>query len=261
IELTRALRRLEEERAALETERGLLAEYRRESERREAEAQAGLERARNNLAGERARIRGEAEELISGLRRESADLVREIRSQNKPRAALNELISTAGENLERLTPSSESEGQAADEVALKVGDQVEIGDIRGELLELEPDRAIIGRGSLRIEVAPNRLRRSRVPASTPRPAHSVIYDVSPDESGQLNLIGMRTNDALRRLEEFLDQSYLANRAEVRIVHGVGSGALRKAIHAYLEDSRYSASFREAEPHRGGAGATIVAMNL
>ena len=44
---------------------------------------------------------------------------------------------------------------------------------------------------------------------------------------------MRTGEALRKLEEFLDQAYLTNRAEVRVIHGIGSGALKKAVHDYL----------------------------
>jgi len=72
---------------------------------------------------------------------------------------------------------------------------------------------------------------------------------------------MRTADALRRLEEFLDQAYLTNQQEVRVVHGIGSGALKKAVHDYLRDSRYCSGFRQAEPHQGGAGATVVQLNL
>jgi DNA mismatch repair protein MutS2 len=66
---------------------------------------------------------------------------------------------------------------------------------------------------------------------------------------------------LRKLEEFLDQAYLTNRAEVRIVHGIGSGALKKAVHEYLSTSPYCAAFRQAEPHHGGSGATIVQLSL
>jgi len=72
---------------------------------------------------------------------------------------------------------------------------------------------------------------------------------------------MRTGDALRKLEEFLDQAYLTNRAEVRIVHGIGSGALKKAVNEYLSTSPYCAAFRQAEPHHGGSGATIVQLSL
>ena len=69
---------------------------------------------------------------------------------------------------------------------------------------------------------------------------------------------MRTSEALRKLEEFLDQAYLTNRKEVRIIHGIGSGALRKAVLEYLSTSPYSSTYHEAEPHHGGAGATVVA---
>ena len=90
---------------------------------------------------------------------------------------------------------------------------------------------------------------------------SELESVEGGERNELNLIGMRTTDALRKLEEFLDNAFLTNRAEVRIVHGIGSGALRKAVAEYLGTSPYCASFRGAEPHHGGAGATIVQMNL
>jgi DNA mismatch repair protein MutS2 len=81
----------------------------------------------------------------------------------------------------------------------------------------------------------------------------------PNSRDELNLIGMRAGDALRKLEEFLDQAYLASRNEVRIVHGIGSGALKKAVHEYLSTSPYCAAFRQAEPHHGGAGATIIEL--
>jgi Smr domain len=51
---------------------------------------------------------------------------------------------------------------------------------------------------------------------------------------------MRTGEALRQLEQFLDQAYLTNQHELRIVHGIGSGALKEAIHNYLSTSHYCA---------------------
>ena len=141
----------------------------------------------------------------------------------------------------------------------------QVGDIRGELIVLDAARAVISRGGLRIEVAPERLRRSAAIVAENRPAQpkaaTITFSVEGGEGNELNLIGMRTTDALRKLEEFLDTAFLTNRAEVRIVHGIGSGALRKAVAEYLGTSPYCASFRGAEPHHGGAGATIVQMNL
>ena len=70
---------------------------------------------------------------------------------------------------------------------------------------------------------------------------------------------MRPPDAVRRLDEFLDQAYMTSKSEVRVIHGVGSGALRRAVHEYLSSSPYCTSFHEAEPRAGGAGATIVEL--
>jgi DNA mismatch repair protein MutS2 len=124
---------------------------------------------------------------------------------------------------------------------------------------------VVGRGGLRIEVAPERIRRAAKLAAGARTAAPrtpvVTFSAEAAAREELNLIGMRTGDALRRLEEFLDQAFLTNRQEVRIVHGIGSGALKKAVHDYLATSPYSASFRQAEPHHGGAGATIVQLSL
>ncbi|MFZ0887977.1 MAG: Smr/MutS family protein, partial [Candidatus Binataceae bacterium] len=142
---------------------------------------------------------------------------------------------------------------------LKVGDQVQLGEIRGELIALEPGRAVIERAGMRIEVAPERLRRASTrPAAPPK---VVVTAAAPDERGELMLIGMRSAEAIRKLDEFLDRAYLAATSEVRIVHGIGSGALKKAVHEYLATSPYCAGFRQADPHQGGAGATVVQLNL
>jgi DNA mismatch repair protein MutS2 len=119
---------------------------------------------------------------------------------------------------------------------------------------------VIGRGGLRIEVAPGRLRRARGRAKIAAPA-PVLVNAQHGETAEVNLIGMRAPDALRRLEEFLDQAYLTNQSEVRVIHGVGSGALRKAVRDYLGTSPYCSGFHEAEPQAGGAGATIVQIGL
>jgi DNA mismatch repair protein MutS2 len=157
-----------------------------------------------------------------------------------------------------LAPPQSSPEQAREE-PLRIGDQVELGEIRGELLMLEPGKAVVGRGGLRIEVAPERLRRARAD----RPLERMpTVTVSTESTGhdELNVVGMRTGEALRQLEQFLDQAYLTNQRELRIVHGIGSGALKKAIHDYLSTSPYCAGFRQAEPHHGGAGATIVEIS-
>ena len=79
---------------------------------------------------------------------------------------------------------------------------------------------------------------------------------TPDE---INLIGRRAREAIDALATFLDRAVRAGASEVRVVHGLGSGALRRAVHEFLAGSPYCAAYREAEPSAGGAGVTIAQL--
>ena len=264
IELTDALKRLDAERARLNAQADKFREREESLARVEQELIQDGEKTRERADLDRKRLRAEVADLIEELRRDGAALMDELKTRAKSRTDLKGFITKAAAKLEALAPAATEPGPESD-APLKVGDSVEVGDIRGELIVLEAGRAVISRGGLRIEVAPERLRRSSATAPEIRPAQAkaatVTFSVEGGERDELNLIGMRTTDALRKLKDFLDNAFLTNRAEVRIVHGIGSGALRKAVAEYLGTSPYCASFRGAEPHHGGAGATIVQMNL
>jgi len=257
-ELAEALRRLEHERERLQTHTERLRERERALADRERETAAAAERARLRAEAERDRVRGEGAHAIAELRREGSAVLAELKAGAKGRREFGQTLADAAARLERVVPRSQEHAARADDAPLKVGDQVELGEIRGELIALDQDRAVVGRGGLRIEVSADRLRRARVATATPHQPR-ITVTAAPNDRDELNLVGMRTGDALRKLEEFLDQAYLTSRAEVRVIHGIGSGALKKAIHDYLNSSPYCASFRQAEPHYGGAGATIVEL--
>ena len=264
-EVERVLGLLEGERAEVRAEADRLRAHERRAAERAAEDEETVRRALARTGTERERVVAEGRALIAELRRDNAALAEEVKAGRKAQRELGSMLGRATERVEQMAPSAAEgigEGGEAHE-PLKVGDQVEFGDIRGELIALEASRAVVSRGGLRIEVAPERLRRAQS-QTVPRDAPKVTVTVGPSPDGaesELNLIGMRIADALRRLEEFLDQAYLTNRSEVRVVHGIGSGALKKAVHEYLSDSAYCAGFRQADPHQGGAGATVVQLNL
>lgn len=258
-ELEAAVRRLDQQRQALQSE---LAETRqREQQRQEAHA-AAIERAEREeqRARElRARLGAEFERIVADFRREGARALHNLKESRQPRRELSQVTSAAVAAAQVLRPETAAPEPAGE--PLKVGDQVELvdADIRGELLTLEPERAVIARGGMRIEVTPTRLRRAR--AARPSAQPPMLVTAAQPASAEINLIGLRPPEALHRLEGFLDQAYLTNQKEVRVVHGVGSGALRRAVHEYLRGSPYCADFHEAPPHAGGAGATIVSLSL
>jgi len=76
---------------------------------------------------------------------------------------------------------------------------------------------------------------------------------------ELKLLGMRVDAALTQLEKFLNHASLEGLREVRIIHGIGTGALLAAVREYLDGHPLVSEFRPGEQYEGGNGATIVSL--
>lgn len=76
-------------------------------------------------------------------------------------------------------------------------------------------------------------------------------------SPEINLLGSTVDEAVARLEKYLDDAMIAGLSSVRVVHGKGTGALRKGIHEYLRRQKFIKSYKLAEFGEGDAGVTIV----
>ena len=79
------------------------------------------------------------------------------------------------------------------------------------------------------------------------------FSVSPE----INLLGKTVDEAIAELDKYLDDAYLAHLSPVRIVHGKGTGALRKGIHNYLKRQKHIKDYHLATFGEGDAGVTIV----
>jgi DNA mismatch repair protein MutS2 len=76
---------------------------------------------------------------------------------------------------------------------------------------------------------------------------------------ELNLIGQTTDEARDRVDRFLDEAFLQGHTHVRIIHGHGTGALRRAVAELLRHHPHVARFDLAPENQGGAGATVVEL--
>jgi DNA mismatch repair protein MutS2 len=142
------------------------------------------------------------------------------------------------------------------------GDTVEVAGsgIRGELLDVTGERARIRRGGMRFEVPSRQLRVVDAGAPRERVHVTLAPPVAPEgDETELNLTGLRVGDAVDSLARFLDRAVRTGVDEVRVVHGLGTGALRRAVHQFLATSPYCAKYREAELDRGGAAVTIAQL--
>ena len=78
-------------------------------------------------------------------------------------------------------------------------------------------------------------------------------------SPEINLIGLRTDEAIQTLDKYLDDAYLAHLEKVRIIHGRGTGALKSAVAGFLRKNKRIVSFSEAPFNEGGYGVTIAEL--
>lgn len=88
-------------------------------------------------------------------------------------------------------------------------------------------------------------------------AGKIKMSKSSSVSTEINLLGKTVDEAISELDKYLDDAYLAHLNNVRIVHGKGTGALRKGVHNYLKRQKHVASYRLGEFGEGDAGVTIV----
>ena len=79
-------------------------------------------------------------------------------------------------------------------------------------------------------------------------------------SNTLDLRGLKVEDALDDLENYLDKASLANLACVTVIHGHGTGALKSAVREFLSTSPYVAKFRPGEDAEGGDGVSVIDIN-
>jgi len=129
---------------------------------------------------------------------------------------------------------------------------------------LDAQTAEVQIGSLRMRVAVDDI----VAVETEKPKTKLTLKTvktteaqRPQRTGgaELDVRGLRVEEALEKVDKFLDQAVLAGLTEVRIVHGIGTGKLKQALGEFLAQHPHVESARAAEPDHGGAGATVVTL--
>jgi DNA mismatch repair protein MutS2 len=255
------------------------AERAREIERIRAEAAAQLAKAQQTeaLAASRAqaivaRARAEATALVSDIRRALTAEWDKLKRSDRSRRSLDESrrrVREVAGRMEALVPETPVERPAALTPGATVA--AEHLGIRGELVEIAGSSATVRSGSVTVRVPVHVLRpvaagsataaRDDVARPGRRGGESPVQAPHRSVAGEILLLGQTTDEARDRVEKYLDDAFLAGLASVRLVHGKGSGALRKTVRDLLAGHPLVESFRDGEPSEGGTGATVAALKV
>jgi DNA mismatch repair protein MutS2 len=114
---------------------------------------------------------------------------------------------------------------------------------------------------LRARLDEIRVLASSGPGAVQPPKVRVHVELQPREGPltELNVIGCNVDEALARTERFLDDALLSEVRSVRVIHGYGTGQLRRAIAGFLQSHGFVTDFKAAPPEQGGGGVTVVEL--
>ena len=267
---------LEASRRTIEQERAEIQAYRKETQELKAQA----EQRRQKLEEQRDRIIREANEKASAILREAKEVADEtIRNfhkfgkenisaaeMEKERERLRQKIKNTQADAAVKPVKQKKKYKASD---FKLGESVKVlsmnltgtigslPDARGNVtVQMGILRSQVNISDLEIieEPSPYTAKKfSRTSKSSMKMGKSLT--VSPE----INLLGKTVDEAVAELDKYLDDAILSHLNTVRVVHGKGTGALRKGIHEYLRRQKHVKSYRLAEFGEGDAGVTIVEL--
>jgi len=265
VELETMLAEIKRTQQEIASERAHAELARREAEQRAAEARRQLAEIQATRAEILQRAHAEAQAEIQLAREELNRLRQEWRAAPLTREKIEHAqaqLDALAEHLPAPAPHVAPPPRVILEPGeIRVGDRVwlaRLGQI-GEVLALEEEDAEVQVGNFRVRVKRAELGE-RVITPTPR-VESEQVTLPPVESPgmEISLRGMRAEDALDVLEKYLDRAYRAGLPYVRVIHGKGTGTLRKLARDLLRVHPLVAAIRQAEAHEGGDGVTIVEM--
>jgi len=261
------LRAIEQQRRELSNQRAALTESEKKLRGREVSVREREETFRRRLDtkidDQLREARREIDKVIDELRNRAPRLVNTGETgvaRSEARASIDQIVG-------RIGAKTEGPAKAAPYVTeepagpIEAGSRVVVGGLglEGTVVELRGNDAEIDVRGKRMRA---KVRDLRALGGTPASASvNVNVDLQPREGSlsELNVIGQTVDDAIARLEKFLDESTLTDQRTIRIVHGHGTGQLRRAIAAFLKNHPLVAHYELAPQKEGGGGATIVEL--
>jgi len=215
---------------------------------------------------ERARLEGEA--AVKEARQTAERIVKELREASKNAQIKDHELT------EKLAILNEADAKhqakfkkkANNEKPLQPNDDVMILSLarQGELVKLNKNGDwTVAIGSMTMNVKPDDLQYIK-PEGKPKKKRNVrggsmSVKGATNVRSSLDLHGMRYEEAMHVLDQYFDQALLANYDTITIVHGFGTGALRKGVHKYLKGNKYVRDYRFGGEAEGGMGATVVTL--
>ncbi len=195
----------------------------------------------------------EVKEYISKVREEGYKILSQVKEE-KSGKKLEKFLKEKKQSIKDFEFEEETE-------ELNIGDVVKLKgkSMKGEIISIRETKANVDFNGIKMWVRLSDLEKVQEEKKTPK--KEVRFNIRKTKSSQIkpevNLIGLTREEAIRKLSDFLDKAILEGFSTVRIIHGYGSGVLRKAVREYLDTLPYKIRYEDAPYTEGGMGVTVA----
>ncbi len=241
-----------------------------EAEEERAELSARLSSAEDERRNVIAAARRDMQKELDDFRREVKRLRSEMREASLPLEALRE-VQAAVDRVERnlnAPIADELDIPAETDWRPRLNDAVWLETLKAEgtVVELDREEAMVQIGSLKVRAKLRELRQpTKAEKKVTKRKHSSAYEKVDEIAApriaspglDLDLRGLRVEEAINKLDEYIDAAYMSGLPFARIIHGKGTGALRKAVLERVRQHTLIARVVAAPPKEGGDGVTII----
>ena len=214
-------------------------------------------------------LRDKKENLLSDVEETKAKMLEDAKKQindvlkvlNNPHVKPHELI----EAKTKLNKLAEVDDNFVLDEEIKLGDYAEVADlgIVGKVVKINKEKVeLISNDGMSIKSTLNKLKKVAKSPGNPRKNTRNPDDIVFSKTNvklELNIIGKHVDEAMEEVKKYLDDCLLKNFKVVRIIHGMGTGALRDAVRDYLDTCNFVESYRYGESFEGSTGATVVTL--
>ncbi len=212
------------------------------------------------LKQELQKLKAQEEKILFHMEKQKEESIKAIIKSTQEHmesilADIDKAISSAKERqrLKNLVKEKKKEiQQLLEEEQIKVGDWVEFMGSVGRVIEIKDGKASVVMGNIKVYTELSQLKKTE---KIPKPEEKLTLEVRGGIPMEINLTGLSIEEALYKLDFFLEESYKTGNKSVKIIHGTGE--LKKIIQDYLSNSKYVVFYRSAYPKEGGSGASIV----
>jgi DNA mismatch repair protein MutS2 len=271
-EMDEIKRQAREELAQLETERrSLQTEWVERQKKRIGELEKNFAETQRRLASEVARLTAEIHDrtLRAQLEKQSAKRMGKISSEARAEADAA-IVETLAASQPDLGASASVPAKPIAPELLSAGQRVEVKGFKQPVVFRRHDgrTAEVQAGPLRMKVALSDIvgleaepKAANAAVAAARPRGITVSAQASDEpvADEINVIGNTVEEASSRVDKFLDEAALAGRPSVRIIHGYGTGALRRGLAEFLTAHPLVEKIAHEKPERGGEAITLVEL--